>query len=77
MKTLNTENAAQIVAIARDEAGKADFITLLLHDEHLKLNDAGDIAIPSRTKCSIALEMHLSDETLINIINGFVGAART
>ena len=76
MKTLETRIASEIVKQARTEAGKAEFVTLVWHDGQLKLNDAGDIAIPSRSKASIALEMRWDDETLTNIVFGFVGAIR-
>jgi hypothetical protein len=76
MKTLTTRSAESIAQEARSEAGKADFIGLLWFDEtkQLLLNDAGDIAIPSRTTRSVNLQMRWDDECIENVIRGFVGA---
>lgn len=70
--TVTQYNPRKIADIARKEAGKAEFITLVWHDGELKLNDAGDIAIPSRTKASVCLDMRLSQRGIIAIISGFV-----
>lgn len=74
MKTLTTRSEFSIAKDARFEAGKADFITLLWNDEtkELSFNDAGDIAIPSRTTRSVALEMRWDDECIENVIRGFL-----
>jgi hypothetical protein len=79
MKLLTTRSAECIAQIARSEAGKADFITLLWDNETktLSLNDAGDIAIPFSTTCSVALEMRWDNECIENIVRGFVGAVES
>ena len=76
MKLLTTRSAESIAQEARSEAGKADFISLLWNDEtrELALNDAGDIAIPSRTTRSVNLQMRWDDECIENVVRGFVGA---
>jgi hypothetical protein len=74
MKILLTLSALSICNHARLEAGKADFILLLWNEEtqELSLNDAGDIAIPSGTTRSIALEMRWDNECLQNVIQCFI-----
>lgn len=74
MKTLTTRSEFAIAKDARFEAGKADFITLLWNDEtqELSFNEAGDIAIPSRTTRSVALEMRWDDQCIENVIRGFL-----
>lgn len=74
MKTLTTRSETSIAKDARAEAGKAEFITLLWNEKtkELSLNDAGDLAIPSRTTRSVALEMRWNNKCLENVICGFL-----
>lgn len=74
MKTLTTRSERSIAMDARFEAGKADFITLLWNEEtkELSLNDAGDIAIPSRTTRSVNLQMRWDNECIENVVRGFL-----
>lgn len=74
MKKVFTVSPKSLAMFARLEAGKAEFITLLWNDEtqELSFNDAGDIAIPSRTTRSVALEMRWDDECIQNVIRGFL-----
>jgi hypothetical protein len=64
--------AVDILPIIRDISGKADFIMLVLHDGEIKLNNPGDIAIPSRSKRSKCLYLQQSDLKLLNEITQFI-----
>lgn len=72
MKTLKNIPSIDVVAMIREDSGRADFITLLLHDGEIKLNDPGDIAIPSRTLRSKILDLHKSDLVLLSEITNFI-----
>ena len=64
MKTITHMQTSKIIQFIRQESGKAEFVTLLFHDGDFKLNDFGDIAIPSRTKWSKYLDLSADDEAL-------------
>lgn len=64
------KTAVEILEIAKAEAGAADFVTLIDHDGEIKLNDVGDIAIPSGSKRSVIIEFRYPD--LITTIQNFL-----
>jgi hypothetical protein len=72
MRSVKNIPASEIVEIIRDISGKAEFIHIMLHDGDIKLNDPGDIAIPSRTERSKALDLGKSDLALLSEINNFI-----
>lgn len=72
MITVTKYNAKKIADIARKESGKAEFITLMIHDGEIKLNNPGELSIPSRTSASVALSLNCSQQQLIRTIGDFL-----